>query len=173
LSSRNLFDPPLPAAIMSSIRPSLANSHSGSSLSVNTITSTTALTAAYRPPQKDYAAAFASLQSQYGTSGDFPARVAAPPKKKKKESKSASSADLRGAASSASPHTPAGATSSRTRSSPRLAPVSEHPATEPDTAGQQEPGKVSKLKRMFGVRSKGAWRVVIPALPTEVLAGNK
>ncbi|KAJ7258772.1 hypothetical protein B0H12DRAFT_1279977 [Mycena haematopus] len=71
---------------MTSIRPSLSSSHSRSSLSVhsiaNTVTSTAALTAAYRPPPKDYAAAFGKLQGQYGTSGGFPGRVI--PKKEKK-----------------------------------------------------------------------------------------
>ncbi|KAJ7626530.1 hypothetical protein DFH06DRAFT_1141842 [Mycena polygramma] len=71
---------------MTSIPPSLCTSRSRSSLSTHsvadTVTSTAPLTAAYRPPPKDYAAAFASLQGQYGMSGDFPVHASAPVKKK-------------------------------------------------------------------------------------------
>ncbi|KAJ7366241.1 hypothetical protein DFH08DRAFT_833778 [Mycena albidolilacea] len=76
---------------MTSIHPSLSSSRSGSSASVhsiaNTVLSTAPLTAAYRPPPKDYAAAFANLQAHYGMSGDFPGRVAqgGPPKKKQRK----------------------------------------------------------------------------------------
>ncbi|KAJ7874228.1 hypothetical protein B0H14DRAFT_2718598 [Mycena olivaceomarginata] len=76
---------------MTSIHPSLSSSRSGSSASVhsiaNTVLSTAPLTAAYRPPPKDYAAAFANLQAHYGMSGDFPGRVAqgVPPKKKQRK----------------------------------------------------------------------------------------
>ncbi|KAF7365650.1 hypothetical protein MVEN_00438600 [Mycena venus] len=81
-------------SIQSSLSLSRSESHSGSGSSVhsfaNTITSTAPLTAAYRPPPKDFAAAFANLQAQYGMSGDFPGRVVqsqgAPKKKKQRKS---------------------------------------------------------------------------------------
>ncbi|KAJ7119820.1 hypothetical protein C8R44DRAFT_982430 [Mycena epipterygia] len=170
-------------SIHSSLSGSQSHSRSGSSSSVhsvaNTVMSTTPLTAAYRPPQKDYAAAFAALQAQYGTSGDFPARAVVAPKKKKQR-KTASNAELRGASSSA--HAPAISTPLRTprnleaRSSPALPAPSERSAPAPESspgsrangeapvvveeAGDEkglkpESGAVSKLKRIFRVRGKG------------------
>ncbi|KAJ6554982.1 hypothetical protein DFH09DRAFT_1166048 [Mycena vulgaris] len=132
---------------MSSIHSSLPSSHSGSSLSVaNTVTSTTALTAAYRPrpPQKDYAAAFASLQAQYGTSGDFPARATVPAEKKKKAPRQPATH----AANLASLRAP------RTRPVP--APESSTPQETTPQETEKEKGKasVSKLKKIFGVRLK-------------------
>lgn len=162
-----------------------SHSHSGSSSSVhsvaNTVMSTTPLTAAYRPPPKDYAAAFAALQAQYGTSGDFPARAVAAPKKKKQR-KTASNAELRGASSSAyaptisTPLHPARNLESRSR--PALPAPSERSAPAPESsAGSRATGEtpmveetrdekglkpesgVAKLKRIFRVRGKGAFRV--------------
>ncbi|KAJ7465039.1 hypothetical protein FB451DRAFT_1262453 [Mycena latifolia] len=138
---------------MASIRSSLASSQSGSSLSVaDTVTSTTALTAAHRPPQKDYAAAFASLQEQYGTSGDFPGRAVAQPKKKQPQHKPASSAATPSTSASRHAQNPA------SRASPTLATVSENApeASTPKVAQDTEADKrkVSKLKKLFSVRLK-------------------
>ncbi|KAJ7166305.1 hypothetical protein C8R43DRAFT_1121881 [Mycena crocata] len=162
---------------MSSLHSSVSRSNSSSSVHsiANTVTSTTALTAAYRPPQKDYAAAFASLQSQYGTSGDFPGRVvsAGPPKKKQKTP--ASSAGLRSVPSSSTRGQPISpiALPSGTARSPLSQPALVSPPDQTSKAmesrllasgqGMGEPGvdkrkssSVSKLKKIFGVRPKGA-----------------
>ncbi|KAJ7776813.1 hypothetical protein DFH07DRAFT_951430 [Mycena maculata] len=165
------------------------NSGSGSSTSVhsvaNTVTSTTALTAAYRPPQKDYAAAFAMLQGQYGMGGDFPAaphavQHTAPVKKKQR--KPVSEADGRGVSSTSREQRPPTSPTTipvppipRLRSVPLLAsPSARAPPAQlsgrssadggepaPMVKTQEDKGKssgVSRLKKILGVRFKGAFR---------------
>ncbi|KAJ7914265.1 hypothetical protein B0H13DRAFT_2003099 [Mycena leptocephala] len=164
-----------------SIHSSPPGSHSGSSLSVHsiadTITSTAALTAAYRPPPKDFAAAFATLQGQYGMSGDFPARAVVPPKKKQRKSPPS-----RGASSSNRQPTTSVSTNStsldRARSldshadrhvlpsSDRVTSTEGTSRATADTGHESalmggaggDKGKssgVSKLKRILGLRFKG------------------
>ncbi|KAJ7618911.1 hypothetical protein DFH06DRAFT_1236735 [Mycena polygramma] len=109
---------------MTSIPPSLYTSRSRSSLSAHsvadTVTSTAPLTAAYRPPPKDYAAAFASLQGQYGMSGDFPVHASAPVKKKPRKPPPRSG-------SPAGPCTPTPAAGPKNASSQRRARIPDPP----------------------------------------------
>ncbi|KAJ7914264.1 hypothetical protein B0H13DRAFT_2003090 [Mycena leptocephala] len=51
--------------------------------SSSSVNSTTELTAAYRPPQKDYAAAYAALQEKYGPTGYGQRTPATAPKPRK------------------------------------------------------------------------------------------
>ncbi|KAJ7661355.1 hypothetical protein DFH06DRAFT_1325662 [Mycena polygramma] len=121
---------------MTSIPPSLYTSRSASSLSVHsaadTVTSTAPLTAAYRLPPKDYAAAFANLQGQYGMSGDFPVHASMPAKKKACKQAPSTSRSLSGPSDA----TPAGsrATNPSSRSildSPELPIATRRTSSEP------------------------------------------
>ncbi|KAJ7983223.1 hypothetical protein DFH06DRAFT_1318676 [Mycena polygramma] len=170
---------------MTSIPPSLYTSQSASSLSVHsaadTVTSTAPLTAAYRPPPKDYAAAFANLQGQYGMSGDFPVHASMPSKKKARKQAPSRSRSLSG------PSNPTPADSRATNPSsrsivdtPKLpiatrrtssepgrvwAPV-EPPSAIPPAAvdgnavvegtegGKEKTSRVSKLKKMLRIGRK-------------------
>lgn len=69
---------------------SYASESTTSLQSMNTITSTTPLSTA-RPPQKDYAAAFANLQSRYGTSAGAISTPFTKPQKKNTPSSSSPS----------------------------------------------------------------------------------
>ncbi|KAJ7505876.1 hypothetical protein B0H11DRAFT_1976523 [Mycena galericulata] len=161
---------------------------SGSSDSVhsiaNTVTSTAPLAAAYRPPQKDYEAAFAMLQGQYGMSGDFPGpsvHLSTVKKKKQKQPKLSPIADIpSGGASSSTPSRhPTGTPSSHpiprvpdqgSRSSlvspsaetpPTQSPRSSATGVEASTPVEQSDGDkgktsgLSKLKKIFGAWRKG------------------
>ncbi|KAK7007625.1 hypothetical protein R3P38DRAFT_1658671 [Favolaschia claudopus] len=67
-------------------RQSSPSKHSSSSEDAHSIANSTApLTAAYRPPQKDFGAAFAALQGRYGMGSDLPTPSGGTPPKKKKE----------------------------------------------------------------------------------------
>ncbi|KAJ7162898.1 hypothetical protein C8R46DRAFT_1193568 [Mycena filopes] len=127
-----------------SIRSSLSGSHSsGASVHsiANTVTSTTPLTTAYRPPPKDYAAAFANLQASYGMSGDFPARAA--PVKKKKKTQAAAGTERAGPSGARRQGAPEAATTRSASTSgpyaPRQpsnpahrSPLARHPSTSSD-----------------------------------------
>ncbi|KAJ6455460.1 hypothetical protein C8R45DRAFT_1036400 [Mycena sanguinolenta] len=167
---------------MTSIRPSLSSSHSASSGSVhsiaNTVTSTVPLTAAPRPPPKDYAAAFAKLQGQYGMtmSDNFPGRVI-PKKEKKRKSppgRASTPPQSQGPSSTSQSTTPIADPTHRTRglderdnsrrsvSSERLpavADTSEARVTGAVSSPMEEaPGpkssRVSKLRKILGLRPK-------------------
>ncbi|KAK7042699.1 hypothetical protein R3P38DRAFT_3348620 [Favolaschia claudopus] len=67
-------------------RPSSPSKHSSSSEDAHSIANSTApLTAAYRPPQKDFGAAFAALQGRYGMGSDLPTPSGGTPPKKKEQ----------------------------------------------------------------------------------------
>ncbi|KAF7357375.1 hypothetical protein MSAN_01333500 [Mycena sanguinolenta] len=166
---------------MTSISPSLSSSHSTSSLSVhsvaNTVTSSVPLTAAYRPPPKDYAAAFAKLQGQYGMtmSDNFPGRVIPKKEKKRKSPPGRTSTPPSQGPSPISQSTSAIADSiHRTRSlderrDSRRSSSSDRPsavagtskarATDDGSASVEEaptskPSSVSKLRKLLGLRPK-------------------
>ncbi|KAF8198148.1 hypothetical protein K438DRAFT_1759556 [Mycena galopus ATCC 62051] len=179
---------------MASIRPSLSSSNSGSTLSVhsiaNTVTSTAPLTATYRPPPKDFAAAFGNLQAQYGMSGGgeflMSSLAPVPPKKKQRKTPPTQASTSHGQPSSQSSgpkslhraHSVDAHDNSRLYSSPDHPAVAGSTSKEPtasdndsaplEGAPPREKSKgVSKLKKMLGITPKDTTAAPDPTLSTE------
>ncbi|KAJ7644710.1 hypothetical protein FB45DRAFT_999660 [Roridomyces roridus] len=132
---------------------SIHSSSSSHSLA-DTITSTTPLTAASRPPQKDYAAAFAALQSQYGSGGgpgDYsPASGRVMEKKRKAPPPSTSTS----AKTDGVPNTAAGPSPSSTAAN------SPSPAEEtPESSSSST--SMAKLRKMLTVRRKDTGSFIV------------
>ncbi|KAJ6452144.1 hypothetical protein C8R47DRAFT_289095 [Mycena vitilis] len=165
---------------MTSIPPSPYISPSGSSLSVpsvaDTITSTAPLTASYRPPTKDYAAAFATLQGDYGMNGSLSAHPTGAVPLKRKEHHSRPAADKPAPSrfanpSSARPRTHESLVTTRrsSGSSERVdwsaqtasaVPVAASSKDAPVRRGEGDKGKlsgVSKLKKIFRLGKGTPW----------------
>ncbi|KAF8194366.1 hypothetical protein K438DRAFT_2129327 [Mycena galopus ATCC 62051] len=172
---------------MASIRPSLSSSNSGSTLSVhsiaNTVTSTAPLTAAYRPPPKDFAAAFGNLQAQYGMGGGgefLSSSVAtALPKKKQRKTPPTQASTSHGQPSSQSsgPTSPVRAHNADAHDNSRVYSSPDHPtaagnmskestATDNDFAPlegappREKSSGVSKLKKILGIAPKRRYRLI-------------
>ncbi|KAK7000596.1 hypothetical protein R3P38DRAFT_3285402 [Favolaschia claudopus] len=143
----------------------------------HSVTSTAPLTAAYRPPQKDFAAAFAALQGQYGMGGDLPTPSGGtPPKKKKKERQEPPKPSSLRPSTSHTAQSPLASGSSRAErrraSLDTARALASHtavedgpplPASQGAGTGAGQGGKDasssssgSRLKRMFGFMGKGA-----------------
>ncbi|KAK7042718.1 hypothetical protein R3P38DRAFT_3260677 [Favolaschia claudopus] len=140
----------------------------------HSVTSTAPLTAAYRPPQKDFAAAFAALQGQYGMGGDLPTPSGGtPPKKKKKERQEPKPSSLRPGSTSHAQSPLASGSSSAQRRRASLdtgrafashtavedgspLPASQGAGTSAGRGGKDASSSSgSRLKRMFGFMGKG------------------